>query len=164
GTPRASCAAGQAGTARRSGLAGRDVHPRRDRTAPAARHTPYSRNEIVVTYGLIGMLDPSDSRIPPTTDTVAKAALSTGTSTGDAVTRTAAAAGVHSSASTSSAPTICTDTATARPSTSMKIGDSARTGTPRAAATSGSRLANVSGRHMTARQTRTTAEVPSSQD
>src|SRR5690606_16366960 len=90
GTPRASCAAGQAGTARRSGLAGRDVHPRRARTAPAARHTPYSRNEIVVTYGLIGMLDPSDSRIPPTTDTVAKAAPSTGTSTGSAVTRTAA--------------------------------------------------------------------------
>src|SRR5690606_22846095 len=85
-------AAGLGGTARRAGRARRDVHPRRARTAPAARHTPYSRNEIVVTYGLIGMLDPSDSRIPPTTDTVAKAALSTGTSTGDAVTRTAAAA------------------------------------------------------------------------
>src|SRR5690606_34859614 len=83
GTPRASCAAGQAGTARRSGLAGRDVHPRRARTAPAARHTPYSRNDIGRTYGLTGMLDPSDSRILPTPDTVAVAALSTRTSTGD---------------------------------------------------------------------------------
>src|SRR5690606_12739255 len=162
GTPRASCAAGQAGTARRSGLAGRDVHPRRARTAPAARHTPYSRNEIVVTYGLIGMLDPSDSRIPPTTDTVAKAALSTGTSTGDAVTRTAAAAGVHSSASTSSAPTICTDTATARPSTSRKIGDSARTGPPRAAATSGARVAHGSGGDMTPGQPRAARGVRTS--
>lgn len=114
-----------------TGARRRAVQPRRARTAPAAPHTPYRTNEIVVTYGLTGMLDPIDSMIPPTTDTVANTTLSTGASTGDAVTRTAAAAGVQSSASTSSAPTTCTDTATARPSTSMNSRDSARTGTPR---------------------------------
>jgi hypothetical protein len=65
--------------------------------------------------------------------------------------------------STKSAPTTCTDIATASPSTSMNNGASARTGTPRAAATSGSRLANINGRHITATATRTTTEIPSSQ-
>ena len=55
-----------------------------------------------------------------------------------------------SSASTSNAPTTCTAIATVSPSTIMKIGDSARTGTPRAAAISGSTVANINGRHMIA--------------
>ncbi len=78
--------------------------------------------------------------------------------------RAAAAAGVTTSVSTSSAPTTCTDRATASPSTSMNAKDSARTGTPRALATSGSALAKVSGRHITARATSTSTDVPSSHD
>ena len=49
--------------------------------------------------------------------------LSTGTTSGDDEIRIAAAAGVTSSDSTSSAPTICTDTATASPSSTMKASD-----------------------------------------
>src|SRR6478752_293230 len=117
-------------------------------------------NETVVTYGLIGMPSaPSASMIPPTVDVVANATDSTGTSTGDAVTLIAAAAGVQTIDSTSSAPTTWTDIATVSPSTSMKTGESSRTGTPRAAAASGSTLAKVSGRHITTRATTTISEV-----
>src|SRR4051794_5743385 len=105
---------------------------------------------------------PSASRIPPTVDAVAKTIDRTGTSTGDAVTRMAAAAGVQITDRTSSAPTTCTDIATVSPRTSMNSGESKRTGTPRAAADSGSVLANVSGRHITAMATSTTTETPRS--
>src|SRR6476469_8443900 len=102
-------------------------------------------------YGVIGIpSEPSASRMPPTDDVVANATDSAGTRTGEAVTRIAAAAGVLTIDSTSSAPTVWTDIATANPSTSMNAGESSRTGTPRAAAASGSVLAKVSGRHMIA--------------
>ncbi len=101
--------------------------------------------------------------MPPTTEVTAKQVASTGTQMLDAVTRMAAAAGVTSKDSTSSAPTICTDMATARPSTTMKIGDSARTGTPLAAAISGSTVANINGRHMTVSEPRTTTVITDSQ-
>ena len=111
-------------------------------------------------YGLTGMLSaPSESRIPPTVDVVANSTDSTGTRVGDAVTRIAAAAGVQTIDSTSSAPTTWIDIATVRPSTSMNTGDSNRTGTPRAAAASGSVLANINGRHITASATTTSTDV-----
>ncbi len=46
----------------------------------------------------------------------------------------------------------------------MNTGDSARTGTPRAAAISGSTVANISGRQRTASTAMTTAETPSIQN
>ena len=57
----------------------------------------------MVTNGLIGIEPPRASRIPPTAETTANTVLSTGASTGEAVTRKAAAAGVTSNESTSSA-------------------------------------------------------------
>ena len=72
--------------------------------------------------------------------------------------------GVTNSASTSSAPIVFTDIATVNPSTIMKIGDSARTGTPRAAAISGSTVANINGRHMIAKATSTTTVIDGDPD
>lgn len=111
----------------------------------------------------MGMLLPSASRMPPSIETTANSTLSSGSRIGEAVTRAAAAAGVTTRVRTSRAPTICTDRATVRPRSSMKTKESVRTGTPRASATSGSALAKVSGRQMSARATRTNAEVLSSQ-
>ena len=71
--------------------------------------------------------------------------------------RSAAAAGVTRTESTSSEPTICTDTATARPSSSMKTMDRATVGTPRASATCASMLANISGRQTSSSATTTIA-------
>ena len=75
----------------------------------------------------------------------------------------AAAAGVMSSASTSSAPTICTDKATEIPSRTMNRMASPRTGRPLARATNGSVLANVSGRH-TATSTASTSTESTTMD
>src|SRR5579875_2766890 len=101
-------------------------------------------------YGVGGSPSaPSDSRIPPVVDTVANTTDSTGTSAGEAVTRSAAAAGVDTIERISNAPTTGIDTAIVTPSNTMNSGDSSRTGTPRAAAASGSVLAKVSGRQMT---------------
>ena len=100
--------------------------------------------------------------MPPTAETKPKIMLSTGTSTGDDDTLSAAAAGVTSRASTSSAPMICTETATVRPSSVMKTMLSARLGTPRALATSGSRLSKVRGRHTMISATSTTMLMPMS--
>ena len=58
----------------------------------------------------------------------------------------AAAAGVMSNAITSSAPTICTPCAATTPTSAANTMPIARTGTPRAAATSGSAVANSRGR------------------
>src|SRR5690348_934660 len=111
-------------------------------------------------YGLIGMpSEPIAIMMPPTVDAVANSTDRTGTSTGEAVTRMAAAAGVHTIDNTSSAPTTWIDIATVNPSTSMNAGDSSRTGTPRAAAASGSVLANTSGRHMTSSASTTATDV-----
>ena len=80
--------------------------------------------------------------------------------TGEAVTCIAAAAGVISSASTSSEPTTCTDSATAIPRITMNTRDRKRIGTPLARATSGSREAKLSGRHtITSREIITTAPI-----
>src|SRR3954468_16578055 len=120
-------------------------------------------NEIVVTNGLIGIEPPTASRMPPTADTTANTVLSTGASTGEAVTRNAAAAGVTSRESTSRAPTTWTARDTARPSRRVKAIDSAPAGTPRAAATSGSTLANIRGRQTTAIPASTTIDTTVSQ-
>ena len=117
------------------------------------------RNEIVVTYGLIGKPPPRANRMPPTTEVTANATLSRGVRRGDAVTRIAAAAGVTSNESTSSAPTIWIDTAVASPSMIMKAIEMAVTGSPFARATSASTLAKLSGRQTTNSPAITTAEM-----
>ncbi|MEY4398518.1 MAG: hypothetical protein RLZ53_1094, partial [Actinomycetota bacterium] len=60
---------------------------------------------MLVTYGLTGKLEPSARRMPPTTEMPAKSTERIGIMNGDELTRTAAAAGVTSRLSTSSAPT-----------------------------------------------------------
>ena len=72
-------------------------------------------NEIVVMYGLMGIVVPMATKMPPTVAVCAKTIDSSGTQTGEAVTLIAAAAGTRSRASTSKAPTTCTETATAQP-------------------------------------------------
>jgi len=113
---------------------------------------------MVVTYGLIGTLPPSARRIPPTMASSAKTTESTTVRAGLEVRFMAAAAGVIRSASTSSAPTICTDIATEIPSTTMNTIANERIGSPLAWATSGSVLANVSGRHTTSSVASTTTD------
>ena len=87
-----------------------------------------------------------ESSIPPTAATSAKRIVSPIARTGLDVTAAAAAAGVMRSESTSSAPTTCTACAAASPTSTAKIMLIARTGTPRASATSGSAEENTSGR------------------
>ncbi len=72
---------------------------------------------------VIGRLLPRASRMPPTTDVTANTTLSSVTRSGEAVTRIAAAAGVTRSARTRSAPTTWMETATVRPSSTMKTGE-----------------------------------------
>ena len=110
-------------------------------------------------YGLMGSEPPIASRMPPTAETKPKIMLSTGTSTGELDTRRAAAAGVTSRASTRSAPMTCTETATASPRSTMKMKESRRPGTPRACATSGSRLSNVRGRQTMSSTTSTSTLI-----
>ena len=74
----------------------------------------------------------------------------------------AAAAGVISSESTSSAPTVGTASPVATPINPANSTDSARTGTPRARATSASTLANSSGRQTRASTASTPAAHPAS--
>ena len=62
------------------------------------------------------------------------------------MTRAAAAPGAIITESTRIAPTIGTASAGTSPMSTANISDSVRTGTPRALATSGSVLANSSGR------------------
>ncbi len=90
----------------------------------------------------------------------AKTTLSTTSTTGEDVTRSAAAAGVMSNASTRSAPTTWMDSATLTPSRTIKISARVRTGTPRASASSGSRLAKLSGRQMATSAAMTTTAAP----
>src|SRR5690242_21949588 len=88
----------------------------------------------------------SDSTRPPTADTSANTTEVTIAAAGDETTRAAAAAGVINKDITSSAPTICTAWAATTPTRAANTMPSAWTGTPRAAATSGSTVANSSGR------------------
>ncbi len=84
--------------------------------------------------------------MPPTAAISANTTDATIVVMGELNTRPAAAAGVINSDITSSAPTICTPWAAATPTSAANTMPSARTGTPRAAATSGSAVANSSGR------------------
>ena len=86
--------------------------------------------------------------MPPTAETKPKAAASTGTAIGPVAMRIAAAAGVTSSAMTSSAPMMWTLTATMSPSSSMNASETAVVGTPRAAADCGSSESKRSGRQI----------------
>src|ERR1700742_5000402 len=104
------------------------------------------RNEMAVTNALTGFAGTRDSPMPPSPASSANTIDSTVATTGEAVTLDAAAAGVIISDSTSSEPTVCTPSAVATPTSTANTGDSTRNGTPRAAATSASTLANSSGR------------------
>jgi hypothetical protein len=88
----------------------------------------------------------SDSTMPPTAETSAKTTDATIVTAGETKTRAAAAAGVINNDITNSAPTICTPCAATTPTSAANTMPSPRTGTPRAAATSGSTVANSSGR------------------
>jgi hypothetical protein len=103
-------------------------------------------NEIVVTNTDTGTPGASDSRMPPTAETSANTTDAAMVAAGEMNTRAAAAAGVINSDITNSAPTICTPYAAATPTSAANTMPSARTGTPRAAATSGSTVANSIGR------------------
>ena len=100
--------------------------------------------------------------MPPTSASSANTTASAVASRGFAVTRAAAAPGATITESTMIAPTIGTASAVTRPMSTAKTGDSMRTGTPRAIATSGSVLANSSGRWRTASTASTTTATPPS--
>lgn len=75
--------------------AGRPAVSTRRRTRAMRVHTTQIANEIVVTYGLIGIEPPKASKMPPTVETTAKHTLRIGTNNGEEDTRKAAAAGRH---------------------------------------------------------------------
>ncbi|SKT01739.1 Uncharacterised protein [Mycobacteroides abscessus subsp. abscessus] len=100
----------------------------------------------MVTKTEIGTPGARDSMMPPMAAISAKTIDSAMARAGDDVMRAAAAAGVMSSDITSRAPTICTPCAAVRPTSAAKTIPNARTGTPRASATSGSTVANSIGR------------------
>ena len=106
-----------------------------------------------------GTFGDSERMNPPSAEISAKTTDSTTTRAGDAVRRTAAAAGVMTSDITSSAPMICTHCATAAPSRTANTTDRVRVGSPSDSATTGSVLAKSSGRQMIAMTARTMAVV-----
>ncbi len=95
---------------------------------------------------LVGQGFASERRIPPSVETSAIAMLSRSASPGRAVSRCAAAAGVITSVRTSRTPTTWIASAVVSASRRKIATDSARSGTPRAAAISGSTLEKNSGR------------------
>ena len=95
---------------------------------------------------LVGHGFSSESRIPPSVETSAMATLSSRASVGRPVRRCAAAAGVITSVSTSRTPTTWIASAVVSASRRKIATESARRGTPRAAAISGSTLEKNSGR------------------
>src|ERR1700755_816581 len=103
---------------------------------------------MVATNTDTGTPGASDSMMPPTAEISANTTEATIAATGDAPTRAAAAAGVISKDITSNAPTICTACAATTPTSAANTMPRPRTGTPRAAATSGSTVANSSGREQ----------------
>src|SRR6478609_623746 len=104
------------------------------------------RNEIVATKTDTGTPGASDSTIPPTAANSANSTEVAIAAAGAVTTRAAAAAGAISNDITSSAPTIWTAWAATTPTSAANTIPNARTGTPRAAATSGSTVANSNGR------------------
>ena len=96
---------------------------------------------------------------PPTADTSAKMVAHMTARRGEEVICTAAAPGVISSAMTSSEPTICTDCAAARPTSTAKATEMKRVGTPAAWAITGSAEAKSMGRHRMATAERMTTVV-----
>ena len=119
--------------ARPSNVARRARRPAR---RPTSQHTRKIANEIVVTNTDTGTPGASDNRMPPTAEISANTTDATMVATGETNTRAAAAAGVISSDITSSAPTIWTPCAAVTPTRAANTMPSARTGTPRPAATS----------------------------
>ena len=115
-----------------------------------------------VTKGLTGRPGPRDSTRPPAAEATAKHAESITASAGFAVTFTAAAPGVMSRASSSSAPTTCTPWEATTPMMTAKTAASSFTFTPEAAASTGSTVENSSGRHSTPTTTTTTAVTTAS--
>ena len=113
------------------------------RRLPTSQHSKKIANEIVVTNTDTGTPGASDRTMPPTADISAKTTEAAIVAAGETKTRAAAAAGVINSDITSSAPTICTPCAATTPTSAANTMPIARTGTPRAAATSGSTVAKA---------------------
>ncbi|CAB4577695.1 unannotated protein [freshwater metagenome] len=112
-----------------------------------------------MTYGEMGRVPPNANSVPPTIAMSANSTLRIGTTICDEESLSAAAAGVTRSASTSSAPTICTAAATASPSSMMKMMPSSLAFTPLATATSGSSEAKLSGLQITSKTEITISEM-----
>src|SRR5699024_7945731 len=113
-------------------------------------------NEIPATNTLTGSPGANENTTPPTADSSANNTDNNVTRAGLAVTRIAAAAGVIINDITSNAPTSCTPSTLAMPRSTANNTPNARTGTPRAAATTGSTLANTNGRGITVSTSSTT--------
>ena len=110
----------------------------------------------------IGTPGASDNTMPPTAATSAKITDAAIVADGDENSRAAAAAGVINNDITSSAPTICTPCAATTPTSAANTMPSPRTGTPRADATSGSTVANSSGRYGDRQHDATITATPTS--
>ncbi len=104
---------------------------------------------------LVGASQTRLARMPPVVEVSARATEAARARTGRVVSRWAAAAGVTMRVSTSSTPVTWMVAATAAASRTMNSTAGARTGTPRAAAASGSTEANHSGRPAAASTTST---------
>src|SRR5690625_794373 len=114
---------------------------------------------MVVTKTETGNPGARDKIRPPTAATSAKMTDHTTVSSGEEVICTAAAPGVISKAMTNSAPTICTDCAAARPTSTAKSTEIARIGMPEACAMTGSADAKSIGRQKSTTAATTTMVV-----
>ena len=126
--------------------------------ASAASHVAKASDTI---GKLGGRLNIAEMTSPPHTLPRAMAVAPATTTTGRAVSASAAAAGVTTRANSNSVPTTWVAMATTSASNTRKAMAKARTGTPRASATSGLIDANNSGRAMmTIATTSTTVIAP----
>src|SRR5690349_9718970 len=112
-------------------------------TAHTASQIPHA---IVTITKLGGMLKIAETASPAHTDTTLITVEIVIARIGRAVTMIAVAAGVTTSANSSSVPTASTAIVTAIPNSTMNSTDKARTGTPLASATCALTDANSSGR------------------
>src|SRR5690625_4453167 len=114
---------------------------------------------MVVTKTETGNPGARDKIRPPTAATSAKMTDHSTVCSGEEVICTAAAPGVISKAMTNSAPTICTDCAAARPTSTAKSTEIARIGMPEACAMTGSADAKSIGRQKSTTAATTTMVV-----
>src|SRR5699024_1331831 len=117
---------------------------------------------MVVTKTETGNPGARDKIRPPTAAISAKMTDHSTVFNGEEVICTAAEPGVINKAMTSSAPTICTDCAAARPTSTAKSTEMARIGMPEACAMTGSAEAKSIGRQKSTTAATTTTVVRAS--